>query len=273
MRSNTEPRIKRFTRCSDFKRMSNHSARPLGNRERNGSHFHAASLLIFPSLSPYEETHKIQSQLCLDRIARTCSDTLVLVEHKPVVTLGRTTKGQHWQGMNEHFKRQGIPVIECERGGSVTYHGPGQVVGYPILLLRDFCSGPKAYMWLLEEVLIRVLAEWGIEGKRVDKFVGVWVRDPKNSTGNLAKIAAMGVKITRGVTMHGFALNVTVDLEPFEWIVPCGIEGCRVTSMAEVLETGPDLETVREQIVHHFADVFGIEWTERLTEVPPYLSL
>jgi len=223
----------------------------------------------FPHLN-FEETRRVQCHFRDERIADIRNDTLILVEHESVVTLGRTTKEAHWEGQVQALENKGIQVIESERGGSVTYHGPGQIIGYPILRLRNYCSGPKAYMRMLEEVIIRVLAEWGIEGQRVEKLVGVWVRDPKNPDGPLAKIAAMGVKISRGVTMHGFALNVTVDLEPFKLIVPCGIEGCRVMSMAGVLGKEPNLEKVREQIANHFAEVFGIKWTERTTEISPH---
>jgi len=225
-------------------------------------------LVSIPCLD-YEAGRQLQGRLLGERIEKSRPDTLVLVEHEPVLTLGRTTKKEHWGGQADALREKGLHVVESERGGSVTYHGPGQIIGYPILKLRSFCSGPKAYMRMLEEVIIRVLAEWGIEGQRAEKFVGVWVRDPKNPKGPLAKIAAMGVKISRGVTMHGFALNVMVDLEPFQYIVPCGIQGCQVTSMAEVLGMEPDLEKVREQIAHHFSVVFGIKWTERLTEISP----
>jgi len=151
----------------------------------------------------------------------------------------------------------GYDVYEVERGGSVIYHGPGQIVGYPILRLRDFCPGPKVYVGLLEEVLIRVLAEWGIKGHRAEKWRGVWVEHSENA---LQKIAAIGVRITRGVTLHGFALNVNVDLKPFELITPCGIEGCQVTSMEMVLGKSVDRTEVRKQIGRHFGEVFGLEW-------------
>ncbi len=207
----------------------------------------AGVLVLIPCLD-YEAGRQLQWRLRDERISDSRLDTLLLLEHEPVMTLGRTTKDAHWGGQVDVLRNKGLQVVESERGGSVTYHGPGQIIGYPILRLRNFCSGPKAYMRMLEEVIIRVLADWGIEGQRVENFVGVWVRDPKNPDGSLAKVAAMGVKISRGVTMHGFALNVTVDLEPFQYIIPCGIEGCRVTSMAKVLGTEPDLEKVREQI-------------------------
>ena len=228
-------------------------------------------VLISVPLLEFVAARRLQWRLCDERIADRQTDTLVLVEHDPVVTLGRTTKAEHWNGQTHRLTDRGIQVVACARGGSVTYHGPGQIVGYPILRLRNFCSGPKVYVRMLEDVLVRVLADWNIEGQRREKFVGVWVRDPRDSMAPFAKIAAMGVNISRGVTRYGFALNVTVDLEPFHYIVPCGIVDCRVTSMAEVLGTGPDLQRVRNRIAHHFAQVFDVEWTERFTDVPPHL--
>ena len=220
-------------------------------------------------LMDYEAARRLQWRLHGERLADVRPETLVLVEHEPVLTLGRTTKDAHWNGLCADPGNRGLRVIESERGGSVTYHGPGQVVGYPIVRLRNFCAGPKAYVRTLEEVLIRTLAKWGITGSRADKFPGVWVNDPGDPDGPPAKIAAIGVKISRGVTLHGFALNVTVDLEPFAGIVPCGIEGCRVTSMAEVLrgEVAPD--DVRHRIAQCFGDVFGLEWQESRLQAPP----
>jgi lipoate-protein ligase B len=186
----------------------------------------------------------------------------------------------------------GYDVYDVERGGSVTYHGPGQIVGYPILRLRDFCPGPKVYVQMLEEVVIRVLMEWGIHAERLAKLPGVWVHHEASPlspaegegireehplissppfgergegeggllSGDLRKIAAIGVRITRGITLHGFALNVNVDLKPFELITPCGIEGCQVTSMEMVLGKSVDKTEVRKHITRHFGEVFGLEW-------------
>ncbi len=213
-------------------------------------------------LMDYEAARRLQWRLHEERVSDVRPDTLVLMEHEPVLTLGRTAKDAHWNGLDAVPGGRDLRVIESERGGSVTYHGPGQVVGYPIVKLRHFCPGPKAYMRMLEEVIIRVLSDWGIEGRRVDKFVGVWVQDPVAPDGPLAKIAAMGVKIARGVTLHGFALNVTVDLTPFAGIVPCGIEDCRVTSMAEVLHRKVAPDEVRDRITRYFGDVFGLDWKD-----------
>ena len=214
---------------------------------------------------PYEAALGLQQQILDQREENRCLDSLILVEHEPVFTLGKTSKLDHWGGEKETFTKLGFGVYENDRGGSVTYHGPGQIVGYPILRLREFCPGPKVYVGKLEEVLIKTLGEWKIRGQRVEKWRGVWVEDSKK---HLQKIAAIGVRITRGVTMHGFALNVKVDLKPFELITPCGIEGCQMTSMAKLLGQPPDLQMVREQIAHHFAEIFGLEWKERRTEIP-----
>ena len=221
------------------------------------------------SLMDYEAARRLQWRLHDERLADRRPDTLVLLEHEPVMTLGRTTKTAHWSGLNGASGPVGIRVIESERGGSVTYHGPGQIVGYPIVRLRQHCAGPKTYVRMLEEVLIRVLTEWGITGYRSDRCVGVWVNDPADPLGPPAKIAAIGVKIARGVTLHGFALNATVDLAPFAGIVPCGIEGCRVTSMATVLRRQVELHDVRGRIAQQFGNVFGLAWQDSPLQAPP----
>jgi lipoate-protein ligase B len=158
----------------------------------------------------------------------------------------------------------GIPVHHVERGGSVTYHGPGQIVGYPILRLNQYCPGPKAYMRRLEDVLIRTLNDWGIAATRRDALTGVWVQE-----NGFAKIAALGVRIVRGITMHGFALNVTMDLTPFERIVPCGLVACRVTSMAHHLGAAVDVSMVRQRIAGHFAAVFDLKWRDEFSLIGP----
>ncbi len=227
---------------------------------RQGSRPGRPGVVLSMPLLDYETAHRLQWRLHDERLADRRPDTLMLLEHEPVMTLGRTTKDVHWHGLRAGLGGRKLRVIENERGGSVTYHGPGQIVGYPIVRLRQFCAGPKAYVRMLEEVLIRVLADWGIDGSRVDRFVGVWVNDPDDPDGPPAKIAAIGVKIARGVTLHGFALNATVDLAPFAGIVPCGIDGCRVTSMANVLRREVELHHVRRQIAKRFGDVFGLAW-------------
>jgi lipoyl(octanoyl) transferase len=208
------------------------------------------AVLFSYSRMVYADAWALQRTLVHERIENRCPDTLVLLEHEPVFTVGRRGKESHYQEID--LLNGGYPVYHVERGGSVTYHGPGQIVGYPILRLDRYCAGPKAYMRLLEEVVIQTLLEWNIIGKRMENMVGVWVGHEK--------IAAMGVRIVRGVTMHGFSLNATVDLAPFARIVPCGIAGCRVTSMAQVLGHHVDVAAVRRTIVRVFADVLGVQW-------------
>jgi lipoate-protein ligase B len=204
----------------------------------------------------YETAWTVQRRFVEERVRGERPDTLLLLEHEPVYTIGRSGREEHC-GDNGTLRATGIPVHQNERGGSITYHGPGQLVAYPILKLTDFCPGPKAYVRRLEDVIISTLALWGVEGRRLEKFPGVWVDGD-----GMAKIAAVGVRIDRGVTMHGVALNVAMDLTPFERIVPCGIAGCRVTSMQKVTGRMIDITTVRAQFASEFARVFGLRWTE-----------
>lgn len=216
----------------------------------------------------YEEAWSLQRKLVEERLSEGRLDTLVLLEHPPVYTIGRTGRPEHWGEDETTLQGNGIAVHHVERGGSITYHGPGQVVGYPIVRLGDYCAGPKRYMQLLEEVLIRTLADWGISAMRRDRLTGVWVEHD-----GPAKIGAMGVRIIRGVTMHGFALNVTMDLTPFQRIAPCGLTGCRITSMAELLKTTPTVSEAKQHLADRFADVFGITWQQETAVFTPEAEL
>lgn len=217
-----------------------------------------ARLVSFDRLD-YEHAWQLQQRLVAQRQADAIPDTVMLLEHPGVFTIGRTGQAAHWGGDETCLRDTGVPVLHVERGGSITYHGPGQLVGYPILRLADYCPGPKAYMAMLEETLIRTLADSNVVAERRPGLIGVWVGD--------RKIAAMGVRIIRGVTMHGFALNVDIDLTPFSRIVPCGIAGCRVTSMAALLDQPVDRDAVRGSLTKRFAEVFQLEWTAPLGEM------
>lgn len=222
------------------------------------------TLLSIPFL-PFTESVERQQALAVQRYEDRQPDTLILTEHEPVLTLGRTAKPEHWEPHWAELKNQGIHAHQTNRGGSVTYHGPGQIMGYPILRLRNFCPGPKVYVQKLEEVLIRTLGEWGIAGCRHESFRGVWVNSEES---HLEKIASIGVRISQGITMHGFALNVNVDLQPFSLLSPCGIENCVMTSMAKHLDQHVDVAQVREQVGAHFSQVFGLEWMEQTKDFP-----
>lgn len=237
------------------------------NRTQCGGH--PCVLYDWPCLD-YEIAWDAQRRFVEERKRGEHPDALIIVEHHPVFTSGRTTQPAHFRDNPSILEAKGFRVHVVERGGSVTYHGPGQLVGYPILELRNYCAGPKGYVRKLEEVLIQVLAQWGIAGTRVDRYPGVWVRTGPETT---QKIAAVGVRISQGVTMHGFSLNVTVALEPFTFIHPCGIEHCQVTSMAQVLGYKPSLAIVREQIAEHFAKLFDLTWTNRATDAESFQTV
>ncbi len=219
---------------------------------------HPAHLLSIPFL-PFTESLELQQSLVAKRLADQVPDTLILTEHEPILTLGRTTKPEHWEPHWFELKNQGLHLHQTNRGGSVTYHGPGQFIAYPILRLKNFCPGPKIYVQKLEEVLIRILAEWRIVGCRHESYRGVWINGKE---GHLEKIASIGVRISKGITMHGFALNGNIDLHPFSLLTPCGIEHCVMTSMKKILNQQVDVASVQEQIATHFAHVFRIELTE-----------
>ena len=223
----------------------------------------AGTLVRFSQLIPYTEGWALQKQLQEERIAGRQGDTLLLLEHSPVYTLGRTTQPTHWVCGEEALRRTGASLEFVDRGGSITYHGPGQVVGYPILKLSHYCSGPKQYIRKLEEVLIHTLLRWGIEGYRLEKKPGVWVCWNHAD----AKIAAIGVRIDHGVTIHGFALNVNVDLSPFSHIIPCGLAQCPITSLAEVRQSSVSSSVVAQQVAEEFALIFNIQWMTLLPNI------
>jgi lipoyl(octanoyl) transferase len=192
---------------------------------------------------PYAEGLELQAELVADRQAGRIADTLLLLEHDPVFTLGRNARKENVLIPEDELRTRGFQVFETGRGGDVTYHGPGQVVGYPILdLAPDRCDVHR-YVRDLEEVMIRVCADYGIEGERVPGLTGAWV--------GRQKIGAIGVRIARWVTSHGFAFNVSNDLAPFDLIVPCGIRDRGVTSLTQVLSTSPSMDEVMDGLAHH----------------------
>jgi lipoyl(octanoyl) transferase len=201
--------------------------------------------------APYEPTVRLQQRLLEEvKAAEDERAYLIFVEHDPpVITLGRGTRGDHVRASRERLAREGIEICETARGGDVTYHGPGQIVGYPILRLDLHGRDVHRYMRDLEEVLIRTLARFGVEGGRAEGQTGVWV-------GN-EKIAAIGVAVRRWVTWHGFALNVATNLAHFGLIVPCGITDKGVTSLARLLGRPVGVAEVKPALVEYMAEVFG----------------
>jgi lipoate-protein ligase B len=200
---------------------------------------------------PYAEALELQRNLARDRIAGTIpQDVLLLVEHHPVVTLGRSSKDKHLLASAEFLATRGVELFEVERGGDVTFHGPGQLVGYPIVDLRRHKQDLHWYLRQLERALIDALDRYGIVGEQSTGFTGVWTKGKK--------ITSIGVHARDWVTWHGFALNVTTDLSYFDLIVPCGISGVVMTSMARELGLDPGLEDVMEKVTEAFGTAFDL---------------
>lgn len=191
---------------------------------------------------PYSLALEMQRRIHSERVDGSRKDTLLLLTHPPVVTLGRGSDPAHLLLTPEAYKERGIEVHDTDRGGDVTYHGPGQLVGYPILDLRSLGLGPREFLRRLELSIILLLDSYGVTSGRIPGLTGVWVGQEK--------IAAMGIRISRGVSQHGFALNVTTDPREFELIVPCGIRDRGVTSMTRVLDRKVDLG----EVSHRYPD-------------------
>ncbi len=199
----------------------------------------------------YAEALELQRGLARDRISGAIpQDVLLLVEHHPVVTLGRASKGKHLLASTEFLATKGVELFDVERGGDVTFHGPGQLVGYPIFDLRRHKQDLHWYLRQLEHSLIQALGMYAIPGERNTGFTGVWTKG--------RKIASIGVHARDWVTWHGFALNVTTDLSYFDLIVPCGISGVEMTSMACELGTAPGAEDVMEKVTTAFGTAFDL---------------
>ncbi len=197
---------------------------------------------------PYPEALDLQMEICSLKKRGFDPDVLLLLEHPPVITLGRNAKRDHLLAGEALLKKRGVEVFDTDRGGDITFHGPGQLVGYPILSLAGGERDVHRYMRNLEESLIRLLGGFGIQGGRDPKYTGVWT--PKG------KIAAMGVHISRWVTRHGFALNVNTDISYYDLIVPCGIVGKSVTSMQKHVSHSIDLGEIADKYVPEFGAVF-----------------
>ncbi len=201
-----------------------------------------------PYARAWEEQQTLHNDRCEDRIP----DTVLILEHLPVYTLGRRTLSSHYGHSEALLRNRGADVHRVNRGGSVTYHGPGQIVLYPIVRVSRHAAGPKEFVRLLEDVVLRLLARWNVAGTRVDRKPGVWVDG--------AKIASIGLRIERGVALHGLAVNVAMDLTPFEVIHPCGLSDCVMTSLAAAAVAAPSIEQIKADLAGLFIEVFRVDW-------------
>ena len=202
------------------------------------------------SLMEYRESLDLQRNIAFARQTDTIENDVVLIlEHPPVFTLGRRAGIENLRVSKAFLERKKIPVIPVERGGDITFHGPGQLVVYPIIDLAKAGLKVMDYVTNLEEIMLRVASDWDIPARRNSVNRGIWIENKK--------LGSIGISVQRGVTFHGFALNVNLSLKPFKWIHPCGLTDVGVTSMARVLSKKISMSPVRKAVMHHFETVFG----------------
>ena len=202
---------------------------------------------------PYEKALEYQESLLAKRIAEKIPDSLILLEHPPTITTGRKGNTGNLLVRKEYLEKHGVSFVHASRGGDITFHGPGQIVGYPILNLKNHEMDIRKHLRSIEEVIIQTLRDFEIEGRRIDGVTGVWVKR--------SKIASIGIAIRKWVTYHGFALNVSTDLDYFELILSCGITDVRITSIGSWLgnEESIKMDDVTRSVIKNFMGVFGFE--------------
>ncbi len=243
----------------------------LGNKVKRGERIimeilktnHQKKLSIIDlGRQPYNPVWDFQRELQRKRIDQKIPDTLIFVEHNPVYTIGKNGSDLHVIASSSFLQTHGIEVVQVDRGGDVTYHGPGQLVGYPIFDLHQHKQSVSWYMRSLEEAFIQVLSHFEIKGQRSEGYTGVWVKDEK--------IVALGVRISRWVSMHGFAFNVSTNLSHFGGIIPCGIFHQGVTSLEKILGHPVDMDEVKRLVIQSFQKVFN--FTEIETETGTFAT-
>jgi lipoyl(octanoyl) transferase len=199
----------------------------------------------------YKESWELQQEIHSKRVSGEVEDFLFLLEHPNTYTLGKTAHKENLTGSESYLIENNISVYDIDRGGDITYHGPGQIVGYPIINLNNWNKDTHKYLRALEEVIINTCSEYNLRCERNPKHTGVWSSDKK--------IAAIGIKVSRWITMHGFAFNVNTDLNLFNGIIPCGIQDKSVTSLKQELGFQIDIGEVKEKILNNFVKVFGYD--------------
>ncbi|MCU0342845.1 MAG: lipoyl(octanoyl) transferase LipB [Ignavibacterium sp.] len=209
-------------------------------------------------LIDYKDAWDLQKSVHQLRVENKIDDVLFLLEHPHTYTLGKTADKENLVGDKKYLDENKISVYDIDRGGDITYHGPGQIVGYPIISLTNWQQDTHKYLRAIEEIIIRVCSDYGLKGNRVDKYTGVWIDEKK--------ICAIGIKVSRWITMHGFAFNVNTDLELFNGIIPCGITDKDVTSLNRELKNKISLHEVKEKIIHHFDYLFKYDQIEFKTK-------
>jgi lipoyl(octanoyl) transferase len=216
-------------------------------------------LLVDLGLISYTEAFALQQRIVQARKAGEIDDVLLLCEHPHVITLGRNGRRENLLASEQELRQQGVEFHATNRGGDITYHGPGQVVGYPILDLTKMKTDVHWYVRTLEEIMIRASADFGITAFRVPGRTGIWAQSEGPDEGTEEKLAAIGIHISRWVTSHGFAYNVATDLHYFDLIVPCGIADRQATSLEKLLSRTVALAPVQSRLVHHLGELFSLK--------------
>ena len=204
----------------------------------------------------YKDAWSLQKSILDLRYKKSIDDVILLLEHPHTYTLGKTAHRNNLIGNSDYLEENGISVYDIDRGGDITYHGPGQIVGYPILDLNNWELDTHKYLRALEEILIRTCRDYGLTANRNPEFTGVWIED--------RKIAAIGIKVSRWITMHGFAFNVNTDLNLFNGIIPCGIHDKEVTSLTREIKKDVDLDDVKSTMLKHIIEIFNYDNVEKL---------
>jgi lipoyl(octanoyl) transferase len=221
--------------------------------------------VVRAGLVGYDEARRAQKALEAARLKGEVPDVALVLEHPPVYTKGRRTAPEELPMGDDWYRMQGIEVTDTDRGGRVTYHGPGQLVVYPIVSLRELAKPDDvhAFVALMEGAMIAALGDWGVEARLFDGLTGVWVGSDPPPAGDARKIGSIGIHVNRGITTHGLAINVNNDLQPFEWVVPCGIEAVRITSVSRELGAEQDFAAFADTVVERLAEVYGRVPAER----------
>ncbi|HKJ81203.1 MAG TPA: lipoyl(octanoyl) transferase LipB [Ignavibacteriaceae bacterium] len=205
----------------------------------------------------YKEAWDLQKEVLTLRSDGKVNDVLFLLEHPHTYTLGKVADKRNLISSKEYLEKNKISVYDIDRGGDITYHGPGQIVGYPIIDLKSWVMDTHKYLRALEEVIIETCAEYGVKGTRNPKYTGVWIED--------RKIAAIGIKVSRWITMHGFAFNINTDLDLFNGIIPCGISDKEVTSLGKEINKDISISEVKEKLVNNFKSIFEYKELSAIT--------
>lgn len=215
-------------------------------------------------LIDYEEAWELQKELLELRFQKKISDTLLFVEHPHTYTLGKIARRENLISSKSFLKEKGIKVFDIDRGGDITYHGPGQIVGYPIIDLTEWKKDTHEYLRALEEIIIKTCGYYGLTAGRNPKFTGVWIED--------RKIAAIGIKVRHWITMHGFAFNINTDLTYFTGIIPCGIKDKDVTSLEKELNQKIDVEEIKKVLLDNIKSIFNYKKINILSKEELYTS-